>query len=177
MSKQDFFRILIRIFALYMIVQSLFTIIPQSWMFTVGEFDFGGIAAVVIALIVIIALLYVLIVKADWVIRILKLNKGFDSDHIDFKGISTETILKFGIIFVGGIFILNNIVTLLSSIGLIFRSLFVPETEVYNKYLPHIDYIQLIISAVNVLLGYLILTNVDRVSRWLRRYEKVENEA
>lgn len=175
MTKKDLFRVVIKIFALNFIVQTLFTTLPQSYIYFMGKVDFIGIVLLLVTIAIVLLILYLLVVKTDWVINLLKLDKGYDSDQIAFARISNLTVLKFGIILLAGIFIIRNFVPLLTNLGLLFRSFFTSDNATTHTFLlPEVDYVRLIINALNLLIGYLILTNVQRVSRWLNRYEKNE---
>ncbi|HYX08032.1 MAG TPA: hypothetical protein VE912_14980 [Bacteroidales bacterium] len=115
MTTKDFFRLIIKIFGLYLIITTLFSAIPGN-ISTVFFMHLGltGIIWVITIVTIILLLFIFLIYKADTIISWLKLDKGFDNDEIHFQNFNTENILKLAVIVIGGLLILRNIPEFLS---------------------------------------------------------------
>jgi len=84
MTKKDFFILIIKIFGLFSVVSSLFSILPSNISFALMDFGFFSLIWIAVVLVVIIGLFVLLIFKAEKVVKLLKLDKGFDEDRIDF---------------------------------------------------------------------------------------------
>lgn len=61
-----------------------------------------------------VGLFVLLLFYAPKIVSLLKLEKGFQSDIIDFKGLSEESIIKISSIVVGGITVIDNLPSLIS---------------------------------------------------------------
>lgn len=128
-----------------------------------------------IGTVVIIILLFMFLVyKPDKIIAWLKLDKGFDNDKIEFQNFNSENILKLAVIVIGEILLLKNIPTFLSHTFFAFKSSVQTDFESNRiiKYGELKDYIYWLTSFINIVIGYLILTNYNYISRILKK----ENE-
>ena len=82
MTKTDFFRIVIKLLGLYSLIITLFNILSTDVYYVFLEFDFF-LFFWVFGVVAFILFLYFLIIRnTDVIIKLLKLNKGFDDDHI-----------------------------------------------------------------------------------------------
>ena len=172
MTKRDFFRVIIKLFALYSVILTVFSLMPTYFSYAYISFDsvtlFLALGVVVCILILLIAILY----GTDKIIDILKLDKGFDDDHIVIGNFNESNILKLAIILISGFLILDNIPILINQAYLAFKNQ-VSVNGLNNNYQIHqLDYFQLTISIVCILLGYLMITNYSTVSKWLLNADK-----
>jgi hypothetical protein len=89
MTKRDFFRIMIKIFGLYMVISTIFLAIPGniSWIFM--NIDLTGIIWITAVVIIIILLFLFLIYRPDKIIGWLRLDKGFDDNDIKIQNFNT----------------------------------------------------------------------------------------
>lgn len=177
MTKKDLFRIIIKVFSLYFVVAMIFTTIPQSSILFLNGVDLGSLVILIISIAIIFLILYFLIVKTDIIIRIFRLDKGFDDDNINIEKNSSESIFKISIILLGGIFIINNFGTFITTLSFAFRSMFIPETAANYKFMPDVDFLKLITSAINILLGYLLIRYNSKISMILKIRENDHHEA
>jgi hypothetical protein len=178
MTKRDFFRLIIKIFGLYSIITTLFSALPNNISWAIWQIDLAGILWIIGTVTVVVLLFILLIYKSDKIILWLKLDKGFDNDNIDFQNFNTENILKLAVIIIGGIVLLKNIPVFLSHTIFAFKSSF--HTDLHNdqiiKYGELKDYIFWFTSFLNIVIGYLMLTNYTYISRILKRKnDKNEN--
>jgi hypothetical protein len=177
MTKKDFFRIIIKIFGLYYVIAIIFSVLPSNFSFVIGQIDLIGILWLIASLFVIIFLFVFLIYKPDKVIHWLRLDKGFDEDRIDFQNFNIQNIIKLALIIIGGIMLIKNISVFLSN------TLFAFKSSVGNdingnviKYGSLRDYINWGTSFLNIIIGYLVLTNYNSISRILKEKGKEENK-
>ena len=174
MTKKDLFRLIIKIFGLYLLISIIFSVFPSNILMVLNEIDFVGIIWIISSLLL-IGLLYIfLIYKPDKVISWLKLDKGFDDDRIEFQNLNNFSILKLAIIMIGGIILIQNIPAFLS------HTLFAFKSSIGNGLDDNIfkftlrDYIHLGISFLNIIIGYLLLTNYNYICKILKEKSNEE---
>lgn len=175
MTKRDFFRILIKIFALYSLILTVFSWIPSNLIYIVYDFELKPVLVTLGFICLAFLIYYILINKTDQIIDFIKLDKGFDDPNIVLGKLGTDKILMLGIILVGGLVLISNLADFIQYSFLAFKK------EVQNDGLNRIldnsfgttaDYFNWTFSGINVILGYVLLTNYDRVTNWLNRKEK-----
>ena len=173
MMKTDLFRVVIKIFGIYCFINFLFQLIPTysvSWGFDSFNFFFSLIQFVTMGLIT-----FLLLFKTDTLIKVFRIDKGFDNKVIVTKDVNAKGIFKFALIIIGLSMIVDNISQLLTFCYLAFKNqisvLGIAQTEdaVLNQYL---DYNRWITSGLNVLIGIIILTNFKWISELFMKQEK-----
>lgn len=174
MTKKDLFRLIIKIFGLYSLIVTLFSILPSSISWVLMDSMFFGLVLIIASVIVVIALFGFLIFRADTVIAWLKLDKGFDDERIEFQNFNAENILKLAVIIIGGVLLLNNVPNFLGNCLYLFKSatrnemsitsLFSFDNSAYGFYW--------LVSTINIFIAYLLLTNYTYVSKILRKREE-----
>ena len=162
MTKKDFFRLIIKLFGLYSIIFSLFSILPSSINVFYGSLLFGILAIIAIMALAVI-LFYFLIVKSDLVINLLKLDKGFDNDRIELANFNSENIIKLAAILLGGFLLIQNIPLFLIGVFQAFK--FHLSNSIDDQFMTSSRYItfSLVRGFINTLIGYFLITNY----RWL----------
>jgi hypothetical protein len=175
MTKRDFFILTIKIFGLYSIITALFSTLPNNISFVIQKIEFTGIIWLIITTLIVIGLFYLLLRKAEKVSDFLKLEKGFDQERIDFGELKSSDIIKFGILIIGGFLFIENIPTFLSHTLFAFKSS-IPQgfDQAYEnrgilKYNRLEDYVYWISSGFNLLVGYLLIVNFKKISKYLNR--------
>jgi hypothetical protein len=172
MTKKDLFRLIIKIFGLYSVITIIFSVFPSNVGLVISQIDFVGIVWIVFSLIAIILFFTLLIYKPDKIISWLKLDKGFDEDKIEFQNFNNSNILKLAIIVIGGIILIQNIPAFLS------HTLFAFKSSAGNGLNDNMfkfglrDYIHWTTSFLNIILGYLMLTNYSYVSKLFKDKDK-----
>ncbi len=175
MTKRDFFRILIKVFALYSIILTVFTWIPSNLIYTVYDFELMPILAALGFTLLAFLIYYFLIKKTDEIIDFIKLDKGFDNPNIDFGNLGTDKILMLGIIFVGGLLLISNLADFIQYSFLAFKNNVQKgglNIFLDNSFGTGNDYFNWAFSGINLIIGYLLLTNYDRVAKWLKKKKK-----
>ena len=175
MTKKDFFRIIIKLFGLYWLVSTLFTTFPGYVSMIMMNVDAMQLIGVSISAIVVILIFIFLVYKPDLIISWLKLDKGFDEDRIEFQNFGIESILKLGLIIIGGMLIIFNIPNFLSQAFFVFKLHVMNSSDVIT--LGQQSYYRWAINFLNLLLGYLMLTNYPALSKFLVKItQKKEGE-
>ena len=168
MTKRDFFIIIIRLFGLYSLILSLFTFIPNSFPIAFYDIDTISMIWIIGATLITLGIFLLLIFKSDKLVQILKLDKGFDDDKIEFGNFDQKNIIMLSSILIGGFLIIDNISGFLSQIIFFFKADLI-GTE-YNN----LSYLQWTISGLNIIIGYLLITNHKSIAKLLRT-EKTNN--
>lgn len=175
MTKRDFFRIIIKLFALYSIILTVFNWIPSNFIYAAYEFELISFLAVLGFTFLAVLIYYILIKKTDKIIDILKIDKGFDDERIEFGNLSAANIVMLGIILIGGFLVIFNLVDFIQYSFLAFKSEVNKGgvSSIYNNNFGTIvDYFNWIFSGINIVIGYLLLTNNTRIGKWLNPVEK-----
>lgn len=160
MTKRDFFIVLVKVFGLYSAVTAIFSGLPSNIMFGMrGEIEISVYLWVVAVTVFVAGLFWLLTLKADKLVDLLKLDKGFSDNRIELGNIKSEDIIKLGIFVIGGLLIIKSVPGLLSQIFWSFKG------EVIGQEFTAKDRFNLGVSGLNVLLGILLFTNYNIVAR------------
>jgi hypothetical protein len=169
MTKRDFFILIIKVFGLFSVVTSLFSVLPSNISFAMMDIDTLSILWIFVTIVVVVGLFIVLIFKADKVVRLLKLDKGFDDDKIEIGSLKATNIIKLGTFIIGGFLVLHNIPAFLS------HSLFAFKGDIIGLEYNTQDKFNWIVSGLNLTIGFLLITNYDFVAKRLKA-ETTESE-
>lgn len=163
MTKKDFFRLLIKIFALYFVILVTFTIFPQIVLLN-QMLDNILLSFAVIGSILLVILFSFLIIKfTDRIIIFLKLDSGFDDENIVVGNLKNIDIIKFAIILIGGFMIVDNFPKLLMDILNEFKF----KATSNNLQGHEVDYFWFGVRFLNMLFGYLLVSNCKSVANFL----------
>ncbi|WP_191859492.1 hypothetical protein [Hanstruepera ponticola] len=175
MTKRDFFRIIIKLFGLYSLILTVFTYIPTNISYVIFQFEpvvllwiFGAVALTVLVYIILIR-------KTDLIIDFLKLDKGFDEERIEFENFNSQKIIQLALLLIGGLLIINYLPEFLQYTYLAFKKEVSPnglnqlEEFSFGKIT---DYFNWVISGINLIVGYILLTNYYQITKWLNRKQK-----
>lgn len=159
MTKRDFFIVTIKLFGLFSLVTSVFSVIPSNISFALMDIDIVSILWIMIAAAAIGGLFVLLVFKADKVVHALRLDRGFDDNRIELGSLKSADIIKIGTFMIGGLLILNNIPGFLS------HSLFAFKGRNIGVEYTMQDKFDWAVSAINLVVGYLLLVNYDFVAK------------
>lgn len=165
MTKRDFFRLLIKVFTLYSVVISIFTLFPQLILLNQMLNNAEIVLVYIGCLLIVVLISYILVKYTDKIIDFLRLDKEFDNDQIIIGNLDTLSIFKFTIILIGGFMIVENFPKLLMDILNEFKFRITS-----NPFQTHeIDYFWLGVRFLNLLFGYLLITNCKTVAKFLNK--------
>ena len=170
MTKRDFFRTIIKLFGLFQLLIVVFQGIPQFFRTTRYSFEATPFLFAIVIMGITGAIFVFLIYKVDTVIDWLKLDQGFNDEFIQFGNFNSVQLIKLAIIFISGLLILTNIPTFLfesfegftSNIG---EGGLDEVIGLFSGYA--FDYFSWATSGLNILIGYLMLTNYQFLAFWL----------
>ena len=94
MLKKDFFIILIKLFGLYFLITSVFSILPLAISYLTFEFDVYSIAMFILSVVIVIGFVFLLLFKSNFVVEKLKLEDGFSEDRIEISNFKTKKYIK-----------------------------------------------------------------------------------
>ncbi|MEK6153978.1 hypothetical protein WIW50_11985 [Flavobacteriaceae bacterium 3-367] len=179
MTKRDFFRIIIRLFALYLLLLLVFDYLPLNISYFTYELSFWPFLILGGSAIFMLLMFLLLLKKTDLIIDVLKLDKSFDDDRIDFGNLGSLEIVKIALLFISGFLILDHLPEFLHYCYLGFKQE-ISATGLSPFEAPGLaefwDYFRWFISGVNLIVGYLILANLGRLARLLIRFTKNRNK-
>lgn len=180
MSKKDFFRIIIRLFGLYSLITTLFSAIPTILNSSYMGFDVWFVLTVLGIVAIICCIFIFLLFKVDVIIKWLRLDKGFDDDRIEFGNVDSVKLVSFAIILIGGSLIVNYFP------GFIYNCYLAFKTAVERKgtddffdtytYSQKVEYFEWVISAMNLVIGYLFLTNYQSIANWITKLNRKNSD-
>ena len=173
MTKTDLFRVIIKIFGIYCFIDAIFQMIPN--LSYSGGFYAMSLKVSLIYLLVTGLIAYFLLFHTDRIIKFLRLEKGFDSDNIDIGNLKNDGLFKFALIFIGLLLVVDNIAQFLNFCYLAFKKQVSANglDEIDGFMLEQqLDYNWWIVSALNVLLGIIILNNYNRIAKLFLGKEK-----
>jgi len=162
MTKKTFFILAIKIFGLFSFVTSIFSVIPGSISFALMDIDTASIIWMIVAAAVIVGLFVLLVFKADKVVEVLRLDKGFEDNRVELGNLTSTDIIKLGTFFIGGILFIESIPGFLS------HTLFAFKNKNLGIKYEFEDKFNWAVSAINLIIGYLLLTNSGFVANKMR---------
>lgn len=168
MTKKDFFRIVLRILGLYFLAMVVFNYLPSIVVF----FHSLPFLSLILAIVVVSLFAYIfllLILKPDPVIRIFKLDKGFDDDALSAKRIEFVNLLKIAIIATGLFLIISHLPTFLTHLLFLLKLVVKNRNEITDHVESALltDYISWGIKILSLIVGYLMITNYSAIARFI----------
>ncbi len=170
MTKRDFFMVMLKLFGIYGIIQvivggvpfGIVSILFGNTLFSMG--GFGDTLSMIIPFVVLLWLMYLLVIRPESIVKFLRLNKGFEDDRMEFGDLTQFNLLNVGVVIVGGLMLVENLTGLLS------QSYFAFEEQIGGVDFAIYDRFHLKIfveRALNVAIGYLILSNSNSIANRL----------
>lgn len=172
MTKRDFFRVIIKLFGLFQLLIIIFQGIPNFFQIASIDASIPTVFYASIILIVTVSIFVFLIYKVDTVLDWLKLDQEFDDEFIQFENFNSAQIIKLAVILISGWLILTNVPDFLfqSYQGFKVNTSGDVVEETFNYFSGYIvDYFNWVVSGMNILIGYFMLTNYKKLATWLDR--------
>ncbi|QCK15642.1 hypothetical protein [Mangrovivirga cuniculi] len=163
MTKRDFFILIIKIFGLYTLISTLFSSTVSAFSLILFQSDFYSVSIGLISVIIIGMFFYLLIYKASKIVDLLNLDKHFDDERIDFSSLDSELILKLSVFILGGFLIVENASVLMTEVYQALRE------DTYGLKRDSGENVYLVLSFVNILIGYLMISNLKAISGYFNR--------
>ena len=179
MTPKSFFIIVIKIIGLYFLIDIL-RVVPQ-FLSTLTMLFRGDALSASIGLIVSVLLVgvYLLLVKyilfnPDKIVDKLRLDKNFDEEKLELN-IHRSTVIKVGVIIVGGVTLLDYFVPLILNIYSYIKALNQGEMmgmlDTFSGN-TSINTMDLVHGGIMTLLGYFLIANSNTITNWIERQRK-----
>ena len=153
MTNRDFFRLMIKLFGLYQFLLLIFTFLPSNLQLIFNDFfSMSSIISIVLITLFIIAVYYVFVKNPDLIISFFKLDRGFDKNEITVNNLNSDTILKIGMVLIGGFLIVDNLGYFISSFITYFKISYMKENFESLK-----NFEALILGGVNLISGFCLI--------------------
>ncbi|MCB9361124.1 MAG: hypothetical protein H6587_12220 [Flavobacteriales bacterium] len=169
MTIKTFWTIFLKILGIYIVFGSL-TVIPQfvsSLMLL--DADNGFIVSIIIILLTLGAYLLILrlfVFKTEWLINKLDLIKGFEEEKFEIN-IHRSTILKIAIIVIGGLIFIEDFPLFCKEMFSYFQ-----QSNSSGLFGSNPTSSWVIFYFIKTLLGYLMMTNSNRITNLIERQRK-----
>lgn len=172
MKIKDFFRLAIKLIGLYSLVVMLLSILPQLlsllFSFSSGEFSISLTIITILFIGGVIAYHLFIVFRSDWIIHKLKLDEKFDSDQVNLEHLNAKTLLSIGVILIGGLVLIENLAPFFQNSFYFVRSIVATSDDVrMESALNDRDQNRLILNSLNILVGYILLTNYAFITTFL----------
>jgi hypothetical protein len=163
MTKKDFFRIIIKLFAIYYFMNILFNLPLLLFSFTTAtKLNLQEVLVTSAVFSLIFILLLIFIKHTDLIISLLRLDKYFDDEHIVIGNFDAIKWAQFAIILLGGFLIINNLSDVLFHIGkYLQRKMSNQNIDDFDKY----NTVRIAIRLLNLLIGYILITSNRSIAR------------
>ena len=177
MSKRDFFRTIIKLFGLYSLILSLFQFFPSLIRLSYIGIDLWSVVAIIGLSAIIIAIYIFLISKPDLIIDWLKLDKGFDDDRIEFGAFDSDKLVSFATILIGGFLIVDYFPSFINNCYNAFKENVESNgfDGLMNSLSPRTQYFDWAIATMNIVIGFLLLSNYQNIAKWVTKTNEKNN--
>lgn len=127
---------------------------------------------IIAAIVIVLGLFILFIFYSGNIVNLLRLEKGFDDDRIELSSLKPSDIIKIGTFIVGALLLLHHLPLFLS------HTLFAFKRGIDGQSLNFKSKFDWTVSGLNILLGYLLLTNYAVVARLLQhKKQRNDNES
>ncbi len=169
MTRADIIRLLIKSMGILTFIMTIVFFVPNILLLSVYKSRLEDYLPLALMLIFLGIAMHILMRKTDQLIRFFKIDQGFEFEKVDSSIIDPISLLKVCLIMLSFSLILYNIPEVITQIYYIFKES-IPQNDLdgYANNIPYsnVDYYQLITSAVKIVIGYLLLSNLKRVANW-----------
>ncbi len=166
MTKRDFFRLLIKVFGLYWLISTVFEVIPSNLGYVIDSAEVSSVAWILLSVAIVFIVFYWLIMRADFVIDMMNLDKGFDNETIEMTNFNQTVIVQLAMIIIGGIMIIEYLPVFLMHI------LFALEEDITGYNLRPESNFYWAVSGVNVVVGFLLIRNSSWATQLITKSDK-----
>jgi hypothetical protein len=175
MSKKDLFKIILKLYGLYYFIE-LFIQIQSLSYYTYTDWE-GALSLIFLLLPILSAfVIYILLFKSEMIIKLFKLDQGFDNNDSGNNLLNGQAVTKIALIIIAIFLIVNNLANFVSQVLYSFKASVSTNyvNDILGEFHPDpLNYNLMISSGINLIIGLLLLTNSLRLSNWI---EKLNNK-
>ncbi|MES2587555.1 MAG: hypothetical protein V4622_01165 [Bacteroidota bacterium] len=175
MTKRDLFKIILKLYGLYSIIEVIIQIPNISFYLyydSGNEFNWLVLTVPLVSILIIFVLLF----KPEIIIGLFKLDKGFENNEVPITSFDGRGIAKIALIIIAVYLIVINIGDFISQVVFSFKESVSRNSldSLLETFNPNpVNYQVMINSAICLLVGFILLTNHTRLSKWI---EKINNK-
>ncbi|MEO9258243.1 MAG: hypothetical protein ABI207_07670 [Crocinitomicaceae bacterium] len=175
MTKNDLFKIILKLFGLYSIIELIIQI-PNIifYLYIESNDDFNWLMLLIPIMSILV--IYTLLFKPESVIQLFKLDKGYDNNEATNNSINGEAISKIALVIIAVYIIVSNLGNFITQLVFSFKESVSRNSLTHTSatYIPNpVNYNLLMSSSISLIIGFLLLTNYTRLSKWI---EKINNK-
>ncbi|MEN9304025.1 MAG: hypothetical protein RL264_2454 [Bacteroidota bacterium] len=169
MTKTDFFKIILKVLGIYLILLFAVSFIQIGVSYYYDRSEFSKFFMIFLLLLAIV-IVYVMVLKPILIIRLFRLDKGFESDDISLTFNDGKGLIKIALTCTAIYLIASNLGDFLTELFFWFKSS-IPKNKLetvlstFDAY--QVNYVKLISSGVQILTGFLFLFNANAISTWV----------
>lgn len=174
MTKKDLFKIILKLYGLYSVIEILIQIPNISYYFYYDSgFEFNWI--ILTLPIVSLLIVFILLFKPEVVINLFKLDKGFENNNVPTNTFDGKQIAKIALIIIAVYLIVSNIGAFISQVLFSFKESVSQNSleSLLETFNPNpVNYQIMINSGISLLIGFILLTNHTRLASWIEKINK-----
>jgi hypothetical protein len=163
MSPKDFFKVVIKIMALLVIVNGIIPAIANIFPWFGTDVSLGFILFGISLLFSV--LVYLMISRADKIVRFFGLDKGYDTEHFNFSNIEKNYVIEISAAIIGLSLIFNSLPSLLYDGFYYFKSQ-VQDYSALNSMYKIEDYI-LYQNLLYIVVGIVLVASRKLISKFI----------
>ncbi len=170
MSKRDFFKVIIKLFGIYSLMSILFNAFPTYIYYLIQVTELWVITSLVLLTGVVALIYYFLLANPTLIINLFKLDRGFDDDTIILGNLNSQKLISFALIIIGGLLIIENLPEFMYNCYYSFKENVQTNAPVFEQTTTFdTSYFDWLISTINMVVGYLLMTNYKNIATWFDR--------
>jgi hypothetical protein len=162
MTKRDFFRVLTKLFGLFIFIEYLFEGIITNFSFFYMDSEPIVVMISIVVLLIWAGLFLVIMFKTDTILDMLSLDKGFEDERIDLGEMKASGLMKIGLIVIGGLLVINNIAPMFYHIFYAFKA------EINDYLIQSQINTPLSMLIMKVILGAILVLNNDKIVKGMK---------
>lgn len=166
MTIKDLYRVLLRIMGIYFLVTVLISNVTGMYYQYLSDDSITQSMFSIVTLGIVFLVTYVLVVKTDNLIALLKLDERHDRTEVLTSGITGTNLFHFALVFIGLSLIIQNVIDLFTQIYYSLEHFIPNETPLMSR---NFNLGNLISSSFSVLLGLFITLNASKLALWLNK--------
>lgn len=174
MTKKDIFTIILKLFGLYSVI-GVIAQLPSIYL----SFYYDSINEDNLIVLVIFALnallVFILLFKPEIIVNLFQLDRGFDDDEVPLHAFDGKLITKTALIIIALYLMVFNIGPFISEVLYSFKASVQRndlDTLLNTLHSNSGSYELLLYYGINLLVGFLLITNHARVTNWIEKINK-----
>jgi hypothetical protein len=161
MTKRDLFIIILKIIGLRLLLTFFTAVLPFIVQIGYATWETRMVLTLAFEIVIYVAFALVLLFKSSAILRIFKLDKGFEDDRIDLGQLGVKDLFKVASIVVGGLLIVEQVSLFLTYSYKAFHMSQIGWDEDSD------NSINWILCGINLVIGFLLITQYEFIAKKL----------